>query len=84
MAKIICPSCSHSFDPNSKSAYGARAGAAAAGGISGAIFGKKIGLVGRGLGMAATVPLAIMGAVVGWQTAGHLAKCPRCKKPFKT
>jgi len=49
MAKIICPSCSQSFDPNSKSAYGARAGAAAIGGISGAVYGKKIGLVGRGL-----------------------------------
>lgn len=84
MADVICPNCRHIFDPNSKGAYGARAGAATAGGIVGAVLGKSFGIAGRGIGMAATIPLAVIGAVTGWQTAGNLAICPKCSKPFKT
>lgn len=84
MADVICPSCKHIFDPNSKGAYSARAGAAAAGGVAGALIGKGLGIAGRGFGMAATIPLAVIGAVTGWQTAGNVALCPKCNKPFKT
>ncbi|MDH4910152.1 hypothetical protein ACWA5G_20380 [Xanthomonas axonopodis pv. ricini] len=84
MAEIICPSCRKIFNPNSRSAYFARATAAAGGGIAGAFIGKGIGIAGRGFGMAATIPLAVVFAVTGWQTTANAAICPKCKKPFKT
>ncbi|CAD1796126.1 MULTISPECIES: hypothetical protein [Xanthomonas] len=84
MAEIICPSCKHIFNPNSKKAYFTRATAAVSGGVAGALIGKGIGIAGRGFGMAATIPLAVILAVTSWQTTANAAICPKCKNPFKT
>lgn len=83
MAKVVCPKCENQFDGNDNTHRVTRGAAAGVLGTAGAVVGSGIGVVTAGTGMAATIPLAVGGAVIGYLGASSFRRCPSCGKIFK-
>ena len=92
IAKVVCPRCQAAVF-----AYRARKGRIIVTSSTGLVFaglgvfvGATIGIASGGTGLAGTVPLAVVGAVVGTGSGYILSdktldrpKCPKCDGPIE-
>lgn len=83
MATIVCPKCKSSFDSSDTANRATPWAAAGALGLAGSAFGATVGLVTAGIGMAATAPLGVLGAALGYLGAKNLRRCPNCNHIFR-
>jgi hypothetical protein len=83
MAHITCPKCKNAFDSTDAANRATPMAAAAALGAAGAVVGAGVGLATGGTAMAATVPFAIGGSLLGFFGAKNFRRCPMCEHVFR-
>lgn len=83
MAQITCPKCVHAFDSSDVANRATPLAATAAGGVGGALVGMGVGLATGGTAIAATVPFAITGGVIGFLGAKNFRRYPSCGNVFR-
>lgn len=83
MAQITCPKCNHSFDSSDPTNRATPLAATAAGGACGALVGMSVGLATGGTAIAATVPFAIAGGIIGFLGTKNFRACPSCRHVFR-